>query len=555
MRHNSNTLFLLFALCWNLAYAHLNPDKHNDNLVIASVGTQNIILKDFSDRYLNYLNATGMKDSPFMRKAILDNMIDEILLERYDDNSEVLHDKNYKLEIAWTEKQTVLAYLKDREIYAKISVTDDEIREAFERANEKISARHLYASTEEEANNLYELLKIGIDFDFLAAQVFTDSTLRNNGGYLGYFSWGDMDPAFEDAAFSLKIGEVSPPVKTAYGYSIIKLEDRIKHPLLTEFEFIQKKSHLERVLKIRKKKASEKDYIKNIFDPHKITFEEKELEKIQKYITEHRQDIETNKIKSLNLKCTEYNGKSYTSTDIVKRIFNLPLYHRVKINSINNLKAAIEGFIIQEKLLETAKSKGYDRLQTVKDTFKKLTSSVLLNYKKDEIGNKKYFSDSTIFNFYQKNKQLFTTENEINVQEIIVANKNLADSLKVLIDNGIDCGILAKKYSVRKWSAENSGVMGFAPISRFGILKDLLWTAKPTKLIGPIPIGNYFGLFNVIDKKSGQLNNFITVKNQALQALKLEEKQTTVRNYINELRNKIHVEIDENTLQGIKFND
>ena len=61
----------------------------------------------------------------------------------------------------------------------------------------KDSVRHLFASTEEEANNLYKLLQNESDFKILAKQVFTDTTLQNNG-YLWYFSWGDMDTAFED---------------------------------------------------------------------------------------------------------------------------------------------------------------------------------------------------------------------------------------------------------------------------------------------------------------------------------------------------------------------
>ena len=217
--------------------------KQKSNQVLATVGNHKVTLSEFNDRYSNYLFTTGVTDNMTVRKAILTNMINEILLYNYDSNDKILNNQEYIKELKEARVRTLLAYLKDREVYAKITVTDKEVRQAFERVNEKLAARHLYAPTEEEANNLYELVKVGVDFKTLAKQVFSDSVLQNNGGYLGYFTWGDMDPAFEDAAYSLKLGEVSHPVKTATGYSIIKLEDRVYNPLLTETEFL-KRSHI-----------------------------------------------------------------------------------------------------------------------------------------------------------------------------------------------------------------------------------------------------------------------------------------------------------------------
>ncbi len=96
------------------------------------------------------------------------------------------------------------------------------------RSQEKLAVRHLYAKTKKEADRLYELLQKGASFNELAKQIFTDTALQNSGGYLGYITWGDTDPAFEDAAYSLKVGEISKPVKTAQGYSIIKLDNKIE---------------------------------------------------------------------------------------------------------------------------------------------------------------------------------------------------------------------------------------------------------------------------------------------------------------------------------------
>ena len=189
---------------------------------------------------------------------MLNGIISELLLSHYDDNSKILANDQYVKEINWVSKQSPLAYLKDQEIYAKITVSDEELRTAFIRVNENLSASHLYSQTLEEAEYLYDLVQMGVDWDNLAAQVFYDSALRNNSGNLGYFTFGDMDPAFEEAAYNLKVGEISKPVRTKTGYSIIRLEDRISNPILTEYEFQNKKSNIERALKLKKRLSTKK---------------------------------------------------------------------------------------------------------------------------------------------------------------------------------------------------------------------------------------------------------------------------------------------------------
>ena len=142
--------------------------------ILSEVGEYKVSIKDFKGRYSRYLFATGIKDNILSRQAILSNMIDEILLQNYDDNTQIFQDEEYKKNLVWLKKQSILSLLKDREVYANISVTDEEMRTAFARVNEKIAASHLYAETEAEAQSLYELLQSGVSFKTLAAQVFTD---------------------------------------------------------------------------------------------------------------------------------------------------------------------------------------------------------------------------------------------------------------------------------------------------------------------------------------------------------------------------------------------
>ena len=523
--------------------------QQDKNQILAVVGNHHITLSEYNERYSNYLFATGAKDNIVIRKAILNNMISEILLNNYDTNEKVYSNPEYLEELEQTRVRTILAYLKDREIYAKITVSDQEVRDAFSRVNEKLAARHLFAKTEEEADNLYELVKLGVDFKSLAKQVFSDSVLQNNGGYLGYFTWGDMDPAFEDAAYSLKVGEISKPVKTAYGYSIIKLEDRISNPLLTESQFQNKKSHLEDVVRMRKKEPAEEEYIKSIFDDTKLKFNEVSLKNVLADLSNNN-EIESGKNNDQSQDCVKYSDRVYSQYEIVQKIFNLPSYYKSKINSVENLKAAVKGILLNETLYNIAKSKGYDTTQVVLDKIEKYNMATFLKFEKDEIVSNAQLPDSVVFSYYKKNISMFSTEPEINLQEILVNSEELANNIVKLIDEGSDFGVLAKKYSLRKWSADNNGIMGYAPASKFGSYRDLFWNAKVGEIIGPVKIEGIYGVFRLLGKEDGKPIDFNKIKSEVIKASQYENETEILRDYLNKIRNRVSININEKLLDS-----
>lgn len=87
----------------------------------------------------------------------------------------------------------------------------------------QVHCRHILVKTEQEANAILFDLQRGADFGEVA-RLKSLCPSKNQGGDLGTFGKGQMVKEFEDAAFALKPGEVSKPVKTRFGYHIIKRE-------------------------------------------------------------------------------------------------------------------------------------------------------------------------------------------------------------------------------------------------------------------------------------------------------------------------------------------
>lgn len=113
----------------------------------------------------------------------------------------------------------------------RIEITDEEMKTYFEENKaqygqaEQVQASHILVEDEATAKEVKEKLDAGEDFADLAKEYSTDSS-SESGGDLGYFGKGEMVAEFEEAAFSMEIGEISEPVKSEHGYHIIKVVDK-----------------------------------------------------------------------------------------------------------------------------------------------------------------------------------------------------------------------------------------------------------------------------------------------------------------------------------------
>ncbi|MFO1162080.1 MAG: peptidylprolyl isomerase [Reyranellaceae bacterium] len=167
--------------------------------------------------------------------ALLDRLIDSKLVVQEGRKNKVTEDAAFKKRMAFVEDQVLQDFWIQREIARK--VTPEKLQERYEErlkslpSEEEVHARHILVSTEDEAKALIAELKKGAAFEKLAKDKSTDKASGAEGGDLGWFKKSDMVKEFADAAFALnKGGLTETPVKTQFGYHVIKVEDRRKAP-------------------------------------------------------------------------------------------------------------------------------------------------------------------------------------------------------------------------------------------------------------------------------------------------------------------------------------
>jgi foldase protein PrsA len=151
---------------------------------------------------------------------------------------------------------------------SQIKVSDEDIKKYFEENQaqydqpEQVRASHILVDTKEKAEEVLAKLNQGAKFEDLAKEYSTDVT-KDNGGDLGYFGKGDMLPEFEKAAFEMKVGEVSSPVKSQFGYHIIKVTD---HKAAKKATLAEYKDQIKSELVDQQVAQLANDYIKKLHD-------------------------------------------------------------------------------------------------------------------------------------------------------------------------------------------------------------------------------------------------------------------------------------------------
>ena len=126
-------------------------------------------------------------------------------------------------------QKTLLKQYALNKLLTSVEVTEEEAQSYFEthqasfKKSETASARHILVSTEAEAQSILTEINAGLDFKE-AASKYSSCPSKADGGNLGEFTRGRMVPEFDQAVFAMKAGEIAGPVKTQFGYHLIKLE-------------------------------------------------------------------------------------------------------------------------------------------------------------------------------------------------------------------------------------------------------------------------------------------------------------------------------------------
>ncbi len=549
-------------LIGSIVLAALSGCSRTDDTVIATVGGEKIHAGEFRLRLKTYLESTGMRDNIVVRKQIVDNMINEVLIlqhvraEGWEREHEVL--KRYE-EI---ENQALLDEYAKRLVTEEVQVEEPELWEEFRRMNTKVAVRYLYGKTEDQAWELRQRLERGATFDRLAREVFDDPGLANNGGFLGYFGKGEMDEAFEAVAFSLSPGSLSNPVRMRAGYAILRVEDRKSVPLASEHDYAKVKDKLVETVRDRKIKQAIESRTAHIADNLKPVFDEQALDEVVAAWNSSRamepEAFESSARTKLrhDAELVMVQGKPWTVKMFLDKFAFVTEKQRRRLKTKEDMKTAVLGLATRDVLLERARKEGMEQEQSVRRQIENVKKSYLLKRwaaKVQDAAGAGGIEESLLREQFEKHRGEFQHSPEVNVAEILVRSESEAGEIRRRIERGESFSGLARRHSIRTWAAKQGGVLGFGPRSKYGIIADKLFAAGPNEIVGPVFVDPYFGIFKILGKKEGRPKSFEEVKAEIHEQLLRARRQAAVPAALAQLRSGASFSVNDHALEYVNL--
>lgn len=440
-----------------------------------------------------------------------------------------------------------------RDVILKPLIPEKEIREYYDRDKEEVHASHILIKVDRDTNNdqakakLEEIRKElakGADFTQLARKYSEDSTTPN--GDLGWFRWGVMVDPFQRAAFSLKPGEVSQPVKTQYGWHLIKLHDKKLRSDIKPFEEAREEI-LNRIARTRSSELREAAiaYYRKQAEKRGVIYHEDAMETIFNAMRGRVKSgnpfsLLTEEQQSLPLAELPADSAVITAVDIRSKYFPMRRANQ-KLDSVDKIREMVDAVLAENYIFpDEAREKGYYENPVVLEQAEKAREARLYQAVQQElILSRANPTDEEALAFYREHPDKYMTEAQYTLVEILVSDRKLADELVERIKGGENMRALAVQYSERPDAKKKMGVFGPIRKTQHGAIGRKAAKSPIGKIVGPVKYGKKWSIFKVISKEEPRVRDFEKVKTRVITDARMEKRRKIDEAYTDSLRQAI----------------
>jgi len=543
MRQSHIRLFVLSLIGLLLV---LGCSKKEDQ-VVAKVGERTVTVADLNAR-IQAVTYTSWEDELKKRNDILDGIINDQLMILAAREKKFDEDPDFQKKMTSFERNALLELLYRREILEKSKPSEKEVKDAYEKMGWEIRARHILVSTQEEAQNLREQIIGGADFAELAKEHSKDPSNKDNGGDLGYFGWGKMVPSFQDTVYAMEIGEVSLPVQSDFGWHIIKLEDR---RTVDRQDWEQEKDRIDRKITGDRSKKRAEEYVTTLKEESNIQIDPEGAQVLLNSLISKKTAADDFTPEQLEMTVVTFKDGSWNIAEFLEEFQNIPPMYQPRVKDLDDIDALVKNILTGLLLEKRALQMG---LQNDPEVIEKLDNekdnALLEIFRQKGVVQDTAVTDGEVIAYYNENSDRFSTFEQVHVLEIQLDTEEDAQEVLQQLRAGADFARLAEEKSTRSWAAKKGGDLGWLDKRRYPAISGAALEMKAGELGGPIQDANKYSVIKVLDKKPAELKPLDEVRPNIMGFLRREKEVEATKAWLEEMRQKVGVEIYEKVLQS-----
>ena len=374
----------------------------------------------FKSKYKQFLNDNYLADNMLNRYALMNSLIDSLLILNHAEEIGLYKNRSVVKDEKDAYDQLLLNEFFESVITIEKDIDEEELRKFFIWKNTTFRIRHLFAHNINQMDSIVARLKSGDKWMSIANDIFQDPRLRENGGELGWVNLGDLEPVFELRAFLLEPNQISEPIKTKSGYSLVQMMDKRKNGFLLEKDFELEKIGLSSLIKHYRRQIYLQKYMERKEKELGISFNDNSIQSAYYHFFSISEISETD----LNSTLVEFKGGQWTVNDAMYRVEQLSKTQHKQINSLPDLKDAITGLICRADFVNGAKKLKIHESGTFKNKIAGLKNKIILRSVLDEIYSKVDREDP---HYIQKKKTMYLQFRK----KLFEKNKVTVDSLLI----------------------------------------------------------------------------------------------------------------------------
>ena len=533
----------------------------DEDKVVATVGDYDITLKEFND-YAGKTNrayATAQEEYDAKRK-VLDTMITDRLLiqaayERHIDEVEEVS----RVVLANREK-FLLDILYQRNIVQKADVSEAEMKNYWNHLENKIRVSHIVVTDPDTAQWLVDSIMHGGNFEQLAYEYSIDPSAKRNRGDLGYVTWGALVDEFQDAAFQMEPGEISPPVKTQFGYHVIKVIDKQKNEARRPYD--EMKASLKQTIKSRKVSKLVQEYMETLQNQFKVSIDTATVgflmhKREQLYPPQVAAKLPRSSFDPEQLDRTEqqlvlgtWDGGQITIGQYLSLLNQVPEQMRPDLDDYDSLATVIFQLKINDLLLLQAAKQGLENDPEFKRKmrlYKELNMALVMKH--DSLPQPLEPDEAEMRQYYDDHMELYTQSEQIHVYEILLSDEILANKLVKEIKTLEQFKEKATELTERPAKRGTNGDLGYIRRQYFPEVFDLAQKTNDGKIGGPVVTADgRYSIFWVVDRIPASAKNYLDVKSDVKSRIMGIKKTEALKAWVNDRKKETKISINEDAI-------